>query len=128
MATRHHRAVIGVVDDDPSILWSLEYLLESADYSVRTFTSAAALLSSDDLREIDCLISDIDMPGIDGIELLTQIRAARPGLPIIVITGYPDRLKLLPPLAGAHPRLFTKPFQTGELLAAVGAAVGSGKS
>jgi FixJ family two-component response regulator len=116
-------SVIAVVDDDESILRSLEYLLESADYAVRLFTSPAALLKSDCLSEIGCLISDIDMPGMDGFELLAQVRALRPGLPIIVITGYPERLKLLPPFAGAQPRLFTKPFQGHELLAAVGDAL-----
>ena len=84
-----------------SILRSLEYLLESADYAVRLFASAAALLESGCLPEIDCLISDIDMPGMDGFELLRLVHAARPGLPTILITGYPDRLKRLPPLAGS---------------------------
>ena len=82
--------VVAVVDDDQSILRSLEYLLESADYSVRLFTSARALLDSGCLPEIDCLISDIDMPGIDGFELLRRVHAARPALPTILITGYPD--------------------------------------
>lgn len=115
--------VVAVVDDDQSILRSLEYLLESADYAVRVFTSAKALLDSGCLPQIDCLISDIDMPGMDGFELLRQIHAARPGLPTILITGYPERLKRLPPLAGSNPRFFTKPFQGPELLAAVSDAL-----
>ena len=75
--------VVAVVDDDQGILRSLEYLLESADYGARLIASAAALLDSGCLPEIDCLISDIDMPGMDGFELLRQVHAARPGLPII---------------------------------------------
>ena len=116
-------AVVAVVDDDQSVLRSLEYLLESADYAVRLFTSAAALLESGCLPEIDCVISDIDMPGIDGFELLRLIHTARPGLPTILITGYPDTLKRLPPLSGTNPRCFTKPFQGPELLAAVSDAL-----
>ena len=123
MSSRPLVSVVAVVDDDPSILRSLEYLLESADYDVRLFTSAAALLSCDCLPEIGCMISDIDMPSMDGFELLTQIHAVRPGLPTIVITGYPERLKRLPPLEGINPRVFTKPFQADELLAAVGDAL-----
>jgi FixJ family two-component response regulator len=123
MTVRPPGFVIAVVDDDESILWSVEYLLESADYAVRSFPSAAALLDSGDLQKIDCLISDIDMPGMDGFELLGQIHVARPGLPTIVITGYPDRLKRLPPFDWINPRLFTKPFQTEELLAAVSGAL-----
>lgn len=111
--------VVAVVDDDQSILRSIEYLLESADYAVRLFTSGTELLDSGCLPEIDCLISDIDMPGMDGFDLLRQVHAARPGLPTILITAYPDTLKRLPPVGGGKQRFFTKPFQGPELLAAV---------
>ena len=119
MTLRATAFVIAVVDDDQSVLQALQYLLESADYAVRLFTSATALLDSGSVSEIDCLISDIDMPGMDGFELLKLIRAVRPRLPVILITGYPDRLKRLPPLDGISPRLFTKPFQAEALLAAI---------
>jgi FixJ family two-component response regulator len=115
--------VVAVVDDDQGILRSLEYLLESADYAVRLFTSGAELLDSGGLPEIDCLISDIDMPGMDGFELLRLVHAARPELPTILITGYPDTLKRLPPVGGSSPRIFTKPFQGPQLLAAVSDAL-----
>jgi len=117
--------IVAVVDDDEGILRSLEYLLESADYSVRMFVSGAALLASGCLPEIDCVISDIDMPGLDGLELVRQVKAQHPGLPIILITGYPDRLKPLPPPGGSNPRYFTKPFQGPELLTAVRDAIRS---
>jgi FixJ family two-component response regulator len=123
MAVRAPVVVVAVVDDDQGILQSLEYLLESADYRVRLFASAAALLESGCLPQIDCLISDVDMPGVDGFELVRLVRAARPQLPIIVITGYPDRLTRLPALGESNPRLFTKPFQGHELLAAVSEAL-----
>ena len=58
-----------MVDDDRSILESLQKLLESADYTVRLFGSGTALLESGCIAEIDCLISDIGMPGMDGFEL-----------------------------------------------------------
>jgi DNA-binding response OmpR family regulator len=78
------------------------------------------MLASGCLAEIDCMISDIDMPAMDGFELVRLVHAARPQLPIILVTGYPDRLTRLPPLGGSAPRLFTKPFQGTELLAAIG--------
>lgn len=116
--------VVAVVDDDESVLRSLEYLLESADYVVRLFATAAALLDSGQLRDIDCVISDIDMPGVDGFELLRLIHAEREGLPVIFITGYPERLKALASMP-SPPRWFTKPFRGDELLAAIGDAVRS---
>lgn len=111
--------VAAVVDDDQSILRSLEYLLESADYTVHLFTSAAAFLDSGCLLQIDCLISDIDMPETDGFELVRLVRNTRPLLPIVLITGYPDRLTHVPSLGGPDPRIFTKPFQGRELLEAL---------
>jgi FixJ family two-component response regulator len=118
-------SVAAVVDDDQSILRSLEYLLESADYTVHLFTSAAAFLGSGCLPEIDCLISDIDMPGTDGFELVRVVRNTRPRLPVVLITGYPDRLTHLPALGGPNPPIFTKPFQGRELLEALGDALRS---
>ena len=119
MTLRTTPFVVAGVDDDQAILQSLESLLESADYAVRLFSSAAALLGSGCLAEIDCMISDVDMPGMDGIELVRLVHAARPQLPIILFTGYPDQLTRLPSLIGSRHRLFTKPFQGTELLAAI---------
>jgi FixJ family two-component response regulator len=120
--------LIAVIDDDRSILRSLEYLLESADYEVIAFTSAAALLEGGYLPRIDCLISDIDMPGMDGFELLRLVTATCPGLPVILITGYPDRLQRSKAPRDSNPRFFTKPFHGPELLAAVGDALRTGKA
>ncbi len=119
MNERPPRLVVAVVDDDRSILRSLASLLESADHPVRVFTSGAALLESDCLPDVACLISDIDMPGIDGFELLRLVQEVRPGLPIILITGYPETLKRTPLAGGSAPRIFTKPFDGRELLTAV---------
>jgi len=116
------RTIIAVVDDDPRILESLGTLLESADHGVRAFAAAAVFLESECLAEIDCLISDIDMPVMDGIELLHRVRAQRPELPVILITGHPEMLARLPH-AGTSYRLFKKPFDGQELLRAVDDAV-----
>ena len=66
--------------------------MESADHAVRLFASTAALLESGCLAEIDCLISDIDIPVMDGFDLLRVVRGAWPELPIILITGHPEML------------------------------------
>jgi FixJ family two-component response regulator len=123
MTDRPPGYVIAVVDDDPGILRSLENLLESADQAARVFASAKALLESGCLAEIDCLISDIDMPVMDGLELLRVVRAARPELPVILITGHPEMLNRLPAVGPGHYRLFKKPFNGQELLTAISDAL-----
>ena len=117
------RPIVAAVDDDQRILESVELLLESADYDVRLFSSARALLESGGLREIDCLISDVGMPVMDGFELLQRVRAARPELPVILISGRSDALARAAVGGGAGYRLFRKPFEGRELLAAVRGAL-----
>ena len=123
MAHQRPSFIVAVVEDDEGILRSLDILLESADYAVRLFRSGRELLAGGCLEEIDCLITDIDVPGLDGFELLRLVHAARPQLPTILITGYPDTLKRLPPLGRSSPRFFTKPFDGPELLTAVSDAL-----
>jgi FixJ family two-component response regulator len=115
--------VVAVVDDDPGILRSLASLLESADYRVRLFASGAELVEAGCLAEIDCLVSDVDMPGMDGFELLRAVHSLRPGLPLVLITGYPETIKRLPAQHVGNPRVFTKPFRGPELLAAISEAL-----
>ena len=119
MTDHPRRAVIAVVDDDPGILESIESLLNSANYEVRPFSSAAALLESGGLQEIDCLISDVAMPLMDGFELAQAVREARPALPVILVTGRPDLLHRLPLDRQGHFRVFKKPFDGQELLTAL---------
>jgi FixJ family two-component response regulator len=112
--------MIAVVDDDQRILESLESLLESAGYAVRLFPSAAAFLSSDVLEQTDCLISDIDLPAMDGFQLSRIVTKARPTLPIILMTGHPEILNdPQSARASAEFRLFKKPFDSQELISAI---------
>ena len=123
-----HRAsgqTVAVVDDDPAILRSLECLLESADYRVRLFASGAELINSGCLAEVDCLVSDIEMPGMDGFALLRQVHASRPELPVLLITGYPETIKRLPADNQGGSRVFAKPFRGPELLTAISEALRS---
>ena len=119
MADHPRPPVIAVVDDDPGILESIEGLLNSADYEVRLFATAAALLESGGLPDIDCLISDVAMPLMDGFEHARAVQTARPALPVILVTGRPDLLRRSP-LDGLGPyRVFKKPFDGQELLTAI---------
>lgn len=115
--------IAAVVDDDPRVLESLEDLLESAGHGARLFASAAALLESGSLADIDCLISDIDLPKIDGFELSRLAYAARPELPVILITAHHDIADQPLPGGSGHCRLLKKPFDGQQLLVALSDAV-----
>jgi len=119
MTDHPRRSVIAVVDDDQGMLESIESLLNSADYEVRLFSTATALLESGSLHDIDCLISDVAMPLMDGCELARAAQAARPALPVILVTGRPDLLRRSPLDGPNHYRVFKKPFDGQELLTAV---------
>jgi FixJ family two-component response regulator len=110
--------VVAVVDDDHRLLESMESLLESAGHDVRLFPSAEAFLEHCGFAEVDCLISDIAMPCMDGVELQRLARAMRPELPVILVTGCDLTDKVIAAIRGNH-GFFRKPFSGPELLAAV---------
>jgi FixJ family two-component response regulator len=113
------KRLIGVVDDDPSVLESIENLLESAGYAVRTFDSAEAFRDSDAIQAVDCVISDLCMPRLDGRALAAGVRILRPELPFIFITGR-ESARLGEDRADDALR---KPFDDEQLLAAVDDAI-----
>jgi FixJ family two-component response regulator len=119
---RQKKAIVAVVDDDERLLKSLESLMISYGYDVRAHVSGESLLASGDVRQIDCLISDVGMPGISGIQLLEQVRIQRPDLPVLLITGRQE--KHLSQLALRHgAQYFEKPLDSTRLIEAVRAAL-----
>jgi FixJ family two-component response regulator len=81
---------IAVVDDDFGILESLESLLESAGYGVAVFDSGEAFLQSKAIVTASCLVTDLRMPNVDGLELQRRVKRQRPELPIIFMTAHYD--------------------------------------
>ena len=120
------RFVVAVVDDDDRTLESLADLLEAAGYDVRLYTSAKAVWTRGGLSDIDCLISDIGMPEMDGFELRRLALSERPELPVILVTGRPE-LRAQDSSNIELDRYFEKPFDGRQLLAAVRAALGSAR-
>ena len=120
------RFVVAVVDDDDRTLESLADLLEAAGYDVRLYTSAKAVWTRGGLSDIDCLISDIGMPEMDGFELRRLALSERPELPVILITGRPE-LRAQHSAMIERDRYFEKPFDGRQLLAAIRAALGSAR-
>jgi len=107
--------MIAVVDDDPRLLESLEDLLESAGYRACCFPSAGSLLENG-LADVDALITDIGLPGIDGFELRDLVHQIRPGLPVFLITG---RHEIADQGRVQDCGFFRKPFNGPDLLKAV---------
>ena len=116
---------VAVIDDDGRVLESLENLLESAGHAVRLFTSAQAFLKDEAFAKVDCVISDIGMPAIDGFELERLARAARPELPVILITGRRELIKGPQATHRIGTRILLKPVSGQELLRAISKALTS---
>ncbi len=121
--TATKKSTIAVVDNNPSVLESLQNLLESAGYGVLLFSSAPAFLDAPWLSAVDCLISDIGMPLVDGFELRRLANRARPNLPVFLITGRHEISKEQRSSEEVHQRFFQKPFDGGEVLMAVSNAL-----
>lgn len=117
--------LVAIVDDDAKVLEALADLLESAGFQVCVFNSPLDLLSDSRLGEIDCLITDIAMPEINGVELGERAALVRPELPIFYITGDLEMAALAETNTACSERIFKKPFDSRALLAAVNAAVGA---
>jgi FixJ family two-component response regulator len=114
--------VVAVVDDDHRALESLANLLEAAGYDVRVYSSARVFWKSGCLSDIECLISDIGMPDMNGIRLRRLALAERPELPVILITGRAEARAQF--ASSIEPgRYFEKPFDGQELLTAVRTAL-----
>lgn len=82
--------LVWIIDDDRSIRWVLEKALQKENFSIRSFESADGVLESLASESPDAVISDIRMPGIDGLELLTQIHKQDPDIPVIIMTAHSD--------------------------------------
>jgi two-component system response regulator FixJ len=84
------RGKVYVIDDDEAMRHSLEFLLGSVDYEVTLFESAQVFLDGIAKREFGCVVSDVRMPGIDGIELLRRLQTLNGRFPVIIMTGHGD--------------------------------------
>jgi two-component system, LuxR family, response regulator FixJ len=115
--------IVHVIDDDEAVRQSLEFLLNSADIEVRTHDSAKAFI--DVLEGVDggCVITDVRMPQMSGLELLERIGQTHSGLPVIVITGHGDVPLAVEAMKAGAVEFLEKPFDDEALLAAVRAAL-----
>ena len=116
--------IITVVDDDVSVRKSLHRLIRSAGMEVRVFASAEEFLNSTQPRKADCLILDVQLPGMSGIELLRHMKAHNDNVPVIFITAHKsDEGAMAEAASDWTVAYLIKPFSGDELLDAVNAAL-----
>ena len=107
--------MIAIVDDDEHVRQAAKSLLRSLGYSVATFATAEEFLNSDQLQDTSCLITDVQMPGISGIELLAHLKSDGYRFPVMVITAFPDDRLRDRAMRGGASCFLTKPFTQESL-------------
>jgi two-component system, LuxR family, response regulator FixJ len=117
------RALVHVIDDDEAMRESLAFLLGTAGIDVRTYESAAAFLEVADEVKAGCVITDVRMPGLSGIELLQRLRERKVGVPVIVITGHGDVPLAVEAMKIGAVDFLEKPFDDEVLLTSVRSAL-----
>jgi two-component system response regulator FixJ len=120
------KAVVHIVDDDEAVRQSLAFLLSSAGHAVRLYDSATAFLADAGAKG-GCLITDIRMPGMTGLELLQALKAKACGLPAIVITGHGDIPLAVEAMKAGAVDFIEKPFDETAILNAVKGALQRGE-
>ncbi|HVT91159.1 MAG TPA: response regulator [Tepidisphaeraceae bacterium] len=115
--------IVHIVDDDPGVRKSLQMVLESASLAVKVYESAERFLEDMDLSISGCIVLDLRMPGIDGIELLQRLRTAGHEIPVIVISAHADVPTAVRSMKLGAVDLLQKPFEPKALLEIVRRAV-----
>lgn len=117
------RPVVYVIDDDASVRKSLERLIRSAGLDVETFSSAQDFLSFNPLDRASCLVLDVKMPGITGLELQEKLTAVHRSIPIIFITGFGNIPTSVRAIKAGAVDFLEKPFEEKTLLDAIRRAI-----
>ncbi|MGB0122011.1 MAG: response regulator [Silvibacterium sp.] len=123
MSARSENKFVAIVDDDDSMRGALQGLLKAVGFSSRAFESAEAFLGSGHQRETACLIADIRMPGMSGLELQARLNAEHCPIPTIFITAHGDEEMRFQALRAGAVEFLPKPFDDEVLLESVRAAL-----
>jgi two-component system nitrogen regulation response regulator GlnG len=110
---------IWVIDDDRSIRWVLERALRKAEMHVTSFSNGVGVMEALEREQPDVILTDIRMPGVDGLDLLRQIKARHPGLPVIIMTAHSDLDSAVSAFHGGAFEYLPKPFDLDEAVAQV---------
>jgi FixJ family two-component response regulator len=118
------KAVIAIVDDDHSVREALTSLVRSLGYVAMAFECAEDLLKSKRRRNVACMIADVQMPGMTGIELHNRLVASGEPIPTVLITAFPDERSRERALQAGVIGYLSKPFSEGDLLACIRSTLG----
>jgi len=117
--------VISIIDDDASVRAALGSLVRSLGYTVRTFESVESFLDSRDMAETSCIVTDIHMPGMSGLDLQSQLRTAGFAIPTVLITAFPEEHLRVRAEAGGAIGFLAKPFDGKAMVRLLKSVVGS---
>ena len=123
MSIRHNSRLVAIVDDDQSVQRSLQDLIESDGLSALCFASAEQFLGSEARNKAACLIADIRMPGLSGLELQAKLKAERCRIPVVFITAHGDAELRIHAMREGAVQFLSKPFDDTVLLEIVHAAL-----
>jgi two-component system response regulator FixJ len=115
--------VVHVIDDDEAMRQSLAFLFRTARIYAETYESASAFLSALPQLKVGCIVTDVRMPGLSGLDLLRRLRELNIGVPVIVITGHGDVPLAVEAMKGGAADFLEKPFDDEALLGAVRSAL-----
>ena len=118
-----NKGKVYVIDDDAAMRDSLNFLLESADFSVMLFETAQNFLDALPGLAFGCVVSDVRMPGIDGIELLKRMKAGHSVFPILIMTGHGDVPLAVEAMKLGAVDFLEKPFEDDRLIGMIDAAI-----
>jgi len=116
-------AVIHLIDDDEDVRRALSFLLGTAGFAVKVYESAVMFLEKYDGSAAGCVVSDVRMPGLDGLQLLRRLREMESKAPVIVMTGHADVMLAVEAMKAGAVDFIEKPFPDDRLLAAIEAAL-----
>src|SRR5689334_13181122 len=125
MDIEEQNRLVAIVDDDDLMRSALEGLLKAAGLPAQTFASAEEFLNSGQQRQAGCLITDIRMPGMSGLELQARLNAERCRIPIVFITAHGDEKMRMQALRAGAVEFMAKPFDDEALVDSVRAALES---
>jgi two-component system response regulator FixJ len=117
------RGRVYVIDDDEAMRDSLNFLLDSANYKVTLFETALAFLDALPGLEFGCVVSDVRMPGLDGIELLKRMKAGHSTFPIVIMTGHGDVPLAVEAMKLGAVDFLEKPFEDDRLVGMIETAI-----